>query len=108
MVPWLRLCASTAGGTALFPGQGSFASPAEQPKQNKNVAVRATHSSQFWSRILLALHCVTLRKRHTSLSSAFPIYKMWRPISQGRCELSDDKCRLIPMDARCWLNNDLQ
>ena len=108
VAPWLRLCASTAGGTGLFPGQGSFASPAEQPKQNKNMAVRSTHSSQFWSRNLLTMYCVTLGKRNTPLSSVFPIYKRWRPISQGRCELSDDKCRLVPTDARCWLNNDLQ
>ena len=33
---------------------------------------------------------------------------MWRPISQGRCEWSDDKCRFVPMDTWWWLNDDLQ
>ena len=35
MVQWLRLCASTAGGTASIPDQGSFARCAVQQKNQK-------------------------------------------------------------------------
>lgn len=73
-----------------------------------HTAVKATHSSQLWRRILLAVSCATLGKRKNISELSFPIYKMGRPISQGRCELCDDKCTLVPTDARCWLNGDLQ
>ena len=34
-VQWLRLCASTAGGAGLIPGQGSFSRQEMQPKKIK-------------------------------------------------------------------------
>ena len=39
VVQWLRLCAFTAGGVGLIPGQGNKISYAAQPKKKKNYGV---------------------------------------------------------------------
>ena len=37
VVQWLRLCAFTAGGVGLIPGQGNKISYAAQPKKKKKL-----------------------------------------------------------------------